>query len=99
MLTEFLPVDPPFLVIEDADVETFFTSTPLLTDLSRSSIFTDGPFISRTGAGAPAFTGGGALANAGWGFGLGYLIAGFTDVIGFEAVTFGGAGGTILLMY
>ena len=65
MLTEFLPVDPPFFVIEDADVDTFLTSTPLFTDFSRSSIFTDGPFISRTGAGAPAFTGGGALAIGG----------------------------------
>ncbi len=69
MLTEFLPVEPPFFT--GGVCVTLFESgganfTPSFTVFNRSAIFTSGPFISR-------FGGGGATAAAG-GWGLGRFV-------------------------
>jgi len=47
ILTEFFPVDPPFLEV----VDTFLVSTFAFTLFRRSSMLTGGAFISRDGIG------------------------------------------------
>ncbi len=84
MLTEFFPVDPPFLA--GAEMFTFFLSTSIFT-FSRSALMSAGIDGALIGA-----DGGGAGAGAGAGRAI------FTGDLMEDGARGGGGGGIMLLI-